>query len=41
MRAALPREASQGAPMFDVLYLVLTAALFALSIAMIRFFDRL
>ena len=27
--------------MFDLLYLVLTAALFAISIAMIRFFDRL
>jgi len=27
--------------MFDLLYLVLTAALFLISIAMIRFFDRL
>jgi len=27
--------------MLDLLYLVLTAALFAISIAMIRFFDRL
>jgi hypothetical protein len=31
----------QEAAMFDLLYLVLTAALFVLSIAMIRFFDRL
>lgn len=28
-------------PMFDVIYLVLFAALFALSIVMIRYFDRL
>jgi hypothetical protein len=28
-------------PVFDVIYLLLIAALFALSIAMIRFFDRL
>jgi hypothetical protein len=28
-------------PVFDVIYLVLFAALFALSIAMIRYFDRL
>lgn len=28
-------------PMFDVIYLVLSAALFALSIVMIRYFDRL
>jgi len=27
--------------MFDVLYLVLIAALFGISLAMIRFFDRL
>jgi len=27
--------------MFDILYLLLTVALFAISIAMIRFFDRL
>jgi len=27
--------------MFDLLYLVLAVALFAISIAMIRFFDRL
>jgi len=27
--------------MFDLLYLLLTVALFAISIAMIRFFDRL
>jgi len=27
--------------MFDVLYLLLTAVLFGISIAMIRFFDRL
>jgi hypothetical protein len=27
--------------MFDLLYLVLTAALFTMSIAMIRFFERL
>jgi len=30
-----------GGPMFDVIYLVLIAALFALSILMIRYFDRL
>jgi hypothetical protein len=31
----------QGALMLDVIYLVLMAALFASSVAMIRFFDRL
>lgn len=30
-----------GGPMFDLLYLVLTVVLFGISIAMIRFFDRL
>ena len=34
-------RSTQEAAMFDLLYLVLTAALFAISIAMIRFFDRL
>jgi hypothetical protein len=30
-----------GARMLDLIYLVLIAVLFAMSIAMIRFFDRL
>jgi hypothetical protein len=40
-RAVATDRSPQEAAMFDVLYLVLTAALFAFSIAMIRFFDRL
>jgi hypothetical protein len=32
---------ARGDPMFDLLFLVLLAVLFAISIAMIRFFDRL
>jgi hypothetical protein len=40
---ALPRvrPPARGGPMLDLLYLLLFVALFAISIAMIRFFDRL
>jgi hypothetical protein len=31
----------RGGPMFDLLYLILILALFGISIAMIRFFERL
>jgi flagellar basal body-associated protein FliL len=42
-RCALPGApaGSRGGSMLDLIYLVLVIALFALSIAMIRFFDRL
>jgi hypothetical protein len=31
----------RGGPMFDLFYVVLIAVLFVISIAMIRFFDRI
>ena len=39
--ARITARLRRGGPMFDLLYLLLTVALFAISIAMIRFFDRL
>lgn len=39
--ARITASRGRGAPMFDLLYLLLTVVLFGLSIAMIRFFDRL
>ncbi|HET7500061.1 MAG TPA: hypothetical protein VFK02_03635 [Kofleriaceae bacterium] len=39
--APAPAESTGGGPMFDLIYLVLIVALFVISIAMIRFFDRL
>jgi hypothetical protein len=44
---APPRDAriaaccGRGGPMFDLLYLIVILALFGISIAMIRFFERL
>ena len=40
-RAVATERPPRRLAMLDLLYLVLTAALFAVSIAMIRFFDRL
>ena len=31
----------RGGPMFDLLYLIVVLVLFAISVAMIRFFERL
>jgi hypothetical protein len=41
MRAPGAPAGSRGGSMLDLVYLVLVVTLFALSIAMIRFFDRL
>jgi hypothetical protein len=40
-RVAMARPTCGEAVMLDLLYLLLTAVLLAISIAMIRFFDRL